>query len=439
MENLSVKNFLTIREADFEVKRFNIVIGSQANGKSVLAKLLFFFREFLGAQILQSLENGERKTQVTKNALEKFEQYFPRYSWNDQEFSIVYNHDSVSVWIENKPSRTVSQAATFNYSENVALAYRKAKTAYSNRVEETEENISTEVRRRSSRSVFLEVINEYFYESSIGRSLLLESVFIPASRSFFSVLQRNVFSFLANNLIIDPFIKEFGSRYEVAKTAFRSVDDSVRRSGQRPIPQRYKAYMSNIMLSDYVFENGEDILILQNNTKRINLAHASSGQQEALPMLIVLLAQTRLQSRNPNRMFFIEEPEAHLFPTSQKRTVELFAEIYNTQSSSFFITTHSPYILTALNNFITASKVALAFDDPKTYEQVSELVPPTQWINYGDVSAYTVEKGVLKNICDDEINLIGASIIDSVSDEFDLVYDNLLEIRHSQTEEDDEF
>jgi len=47
MENkefLEIKNFLLIKEAKFEVKRFNVIIGSQTSGKSVVAKVLYFFK-----------------------------------------------------------------------------------------------------------------------------------------------------------------------------------------------------------------------------------------------------------------------------------------------------------------------------------------------------------------------------------------------------------
>ena len=47
MESLEIQNFLTIREAKLDVRRFTILIGPQANGKSVVAKVLYFFRNFL--------------------------------------------------------------------------------------------------------------------------------------------------------------------------------------------------------------------------------------------------------------------------------------------------------------------------------------------------------------------------------------------------------
>jgi hypothetical protein len=68
------------------------------------------------------------------------------------------------------------------------------------------------------------------------------------------------------------------------------------------------------------------------------------------------------------------------------------------------ITTHSPYILSAINNLI------LDTNKEELYKLVDMLI---------DVSAYTVEDGVLKSIVDTENRLIGMNIIDSVSDDFD--------------------
>jgi predicted ATPase len=43
-ERLIVKNFLCLKDIDMEVKDFLILIGPQAAGKSLCAKLLYFFR-----------------------------------------------------------------------------------------------------------------------------------------------------------------------------------------------------------------------------------------------------------------------------------------------------------------------------------------------------------------------------------------------------------
>lgn len=109
----------------------------------------------------------------------------------------------------------------------------------------------------------------------------------------------------------------------------------------------------------------------------------------------------------PNvKTFFIEEPEAHLFPISQKHIVSLIALLYNQKDKSV-ITTHSPYILTALNNLI------LANDVKKKGKDIKDIVDEDLCINFDDVSAYTIKDGKLKSIMDKENRLIGNDYISS--------------------------
>jgi predicted ATPase len=43
-ESINISNFLVIKKADIEIKKINVIIGPQANGKSLIAKLLYFFK-----------------------------------------------------------------------------------------------------------------------------------------------------------------------------------------------------------------------------------------------------------------------------------------------------------------------------------------------------------------------------------------------------------
>ncbi len=46
MHRLKVRGFLGVEEADIVVDGLTVLIGAQASGKSVIAKLIYFFNEY---------------------------------------------------------------------------------------------------------------------------------------------------------------------------------------------------------------------------------------------------------------------------------------------------------------------------------------------------------------------------------------------------------
>lgn len=97
-ERLIVKNFAGIKELEIEVKRINILIGPQASGKSVCAKLLFYFKNFVW-EILSVVENEQSKRDLDSNYSKTFEKYFPPESWGEDNFYIKYEIADVSIEI----------------------------------------------------------------------------------------------------------------------------------------------------------------------------------------------------------------------------------------------------------------------------------------------------------------------------------------------------
>jgi hypothetical protein len=158
--------------------------------------------------------------------------------------------------------------------------------------------------------------------------------------------------------------------------------------------------------------------------RRVRLADASSGQQEALPLLLTLgLVFSGLESK---RDVYFEEPEAHLFPTSQREIVELLAAAFNLAKDSvrFVLTTHSPYILTTFGNLLQAGQRYDAVAQPD--EKLERIMPRVYALCPGDVAAYSLADGQARSIIDPETKLIEADIIDNVSMEIDEQFHRLL-------------
>ncbi|MNJ40630.1 hypothetical protein D3C77_355300 [compost metagenome] len=258
---------------------------------------------------------------------------------------------------------------------------------------------------------------------------LEQVIYIPAGRSFFANLQKNVFSFLSTSIPIDYFLKEFGAVYE--RTREKGFLAFI--SQQRP--KHINKLVNDLICGSYLSDKGQDWILTDHG--RVNVSNSSSGQQEVLPMAMVLSTWPFGGSTIFRRSFVIEEPEAHLFPIAQGQVASLIASAYNAQNrlGTFTITTHSPYILTAINNLIQAGNVAKI--DGVDTSLLHELIPSDQVIDFSDVSAYMVDKGTVKSILDEELNLIQADAVDSVSQHFSEKFEKLIELELNSINDDE--
>jgi AAA15 family ATPase/GTPase len=415
-EYLKIKNFLVIKDAEVELKKINVIIGPQANGKSLIAKLISFFNS-LSDEFIEGVRVSETKRALDKSIISKFETRFPRYSWDGTSFFISYKVDSLEFLITGQKNSKNKTLITLNYSNDLINKFKSKKTTFKKKLQEEKEQHGKSPRIRAiERQVLREHISDPLKD--LYPCFFSDSFFIPASRSFFANLQKNIFTFLASNLDIDPYLKEFGQVYENSKFWYK--DDMLVRHNKPLVNELYKL-IESIVQGEYEYHDEQDWLISKG--RRINLANASSGQQESLPMLLVL-AVWPILSGSDNGLCFIEEPEAHLFPTSQGHIISILSILHQSLGTKFFITTHSPYILSALNNFILAGDT---LDKGEvTIEEFKKINGSGSPIKFDDVSAYTIIDGRTESIADNEYRMIGGDILDNISEHFEEVMNKLL-------------
>jgi AAA15 family ATPase/GTPase len=419
-EKLTVKNFAGITDLEIEIKRINILIGPQASGKSVCAKLLFYFKNFVW-EILSVLENEQTKRNLDSNFSKKFEEYFPPDSWGKQDFFIRY--EVANIFIEVSRKKESKGKILLSYSElfkkeftELRNSLKKIRAEYSEKYAKYDTLDRFYVTSQMLRDIFVD-----FLVTSIGREAAFSQLFIPAGRSFFSILQNNIFSFLSSNNALDPFLMEFGSIYENIKREGLSIA----RLENKDIQEEIDTLIENSLGGKYVHEKGKDFLEVPDG-RRISIANSSSGQQETLPLTVMLAALSILVS---SHTVYIEEPEAHLFPSAQRNIVELIATVFNCRKEQlqFFITTHSPYVLTALNNLLQAG---LLYQESSgdMQRQLEKIVSRYKSLDVSDLSAYVLMDGKCTSIVCPETGLIDAKVIDSVSDDLAIEFEQLLNL-----------
>jgi hypothetical protein len=420
MESLIIENFLIIKYAKIDIRKINVIIGEQSTGKSIIAKLVCLFQTFWFLNIKNYVFNAHDQTDIKRRILHDFEQLFPRYAWKEQSFKISYTFENINFTIERyKESVGVYFKLKFTYSDNFKRLYNKILR----QVRRLDKDKS--IKAEEINSEIIKYINDTLYSSDLfqdrDRLISTKILFIPASRTLFvKYFTTNIFSFLFHNFDLDPLIINFGSNYENAQRIYRIITESenvFNSKDEEKLFKRIKEISEKILSGSYAREKDQDWLYHADGRK-INLIDASSGQQEALPMLLILLVFPFFPVSQSNQ-FFIEGPETHLFPSAQRDMVELFTLLYANKNGRFFLTTHSPYILTALNNKIMAAAV-----EPT---KVEKSLGYKNTIQFQDVSAYRINNGETESILDTEVNLIGVNNLDSVSDELGQEFEELLE------------
>ena len=94
------------------------------------------------------------------------------------------------------------------------------------------------------------------------------------------------------------------------------------------------------------------------------------------------------------------------------------------------ITTHSPYILTSINNLMQAGQLAKKdIVDPR---KLGQIVPKRYHVDPDDVAAYHFENGTATSIIDEEEGLIMADKIDDVSIDLSNQFNKLLDLEFGE-------
>lgn len=421
-EKLYVENFGGLKKVTIDIKSMTVLIGPQASGKSICAKLLYYFKGFF-EEILSACEEEIDKRTLDKNYKNKFIEYFPKESWRKGEFSIKYFIEDEWMLIIKEENK----ALKFTYSKGIAEIIAKCRAIVSKERKEIEEKLSFRY-QHNSRKISIDYYK--LLRTTLGNQASFNQIFIPAGRSFFANLQASIFSFLREAKSLDPFLIEFGSFYENYK---RSYIRSTNREDEASPSNRMKdadELISEILKGKFIREKEQDYL-LHNDSRKVNLINASSGQQEILPLLIIL--KSLLNNRAvfmSGVTLYIEEPEAHLFPTAQTKVIDLLATLFEFRGRrfQFIITTHSPYNISALNNLMEAGRIKLKTNDKDELERLNSAIPRTRHIHPNYVSAYALKNGDKKSLYDKDSGLLLADSLDEVSDDISVKFGELLDL-----------
>ncbi len=428
MQKIYIRNNGPVKNFEMEVKKFNLLIGEQATGKSTIAKSVYYFKT-IKTKIIDYLTQvydsnsynsvSQEKVWFDKAIKSELKNIFIKlfgYSWDlNPEFYMKYDY-AESVWIQVKLKRgdRDKQYISVTYSPELLNSIKKLQMEIREMYHSNEGIIKTSLvltneERKRNHEMIVHRVNEIFCDNK-------ETYYIPAGRSLLTVMSNN--RAIMNN----------AGNLDLITEMFMMLIDSVRNSfgnGVRkahlfyPVEKRQfdvkniADFIINIEKGEYFYNGGREFLKIEEDVEHpVAINFASSGQQEILWLLNFMYV---LMLREEDVFLIIEEPEAHIYPLLQKRVMEFIALFTNMQDSGVFITTHSPYILTVANNLYYAGVLA----EDGQVKEVYRVLNKNYIIKKGELSAYKLlTNSVLKKqhyikLLDEEEKEIESNLIDA--------------------------
>lgn len=434
---LNVADFSCLKSASFELAPVNIIIGPQGSGKSVTTKLLYFFSDIL-TNFTVAAERGDSLEEYKKHVARTFNIWFPPSAWGPDRSNINYYAGEFSARLLRRTSRgrvTDEMAVTFSgwfedtYRKTVDLFARSAAPDL------LELESSAQVSAALDRNYRVRDLVHRQMSRELEKDYIAQQTFIPAGRAFFTSIGRLVAGFEQAGSL-DPVTIKFAKLFANLRDR-QSRSQTVRLRGA-PVEYiaRRNSFMTEFFGGEVRFE-GESEFIQTDDGRQVPFTSLSSGQQELLPMWSLMEYFNELdimRSRPGNRsspllrreLLYIEEPEAHLFPSAQSRLMEFLIGSVGGRKNlrSLIITTHSPYIMGTLNVFLKAGQLSKR---KKRNQDINDIVPRECWLTDDDISVSAIEDGELVDLIDDD-GLIDATYLDSVSEHISRQFSALLQL-----------
>jgi hypothetical protein len=399
MKNLSVEQFGPVKKAELELRDVNLFIGEQSIGKSILAKLITILTDYIS--LCRLIIGGQLSWEDQLKA-------YNLHIYKDDRYKIIYNMEEkgIILHLEIRPGRLSSSmqknGKKVTNKKSIMAELIRLKPIYHDELWLDAMKKDSESSEEGNNSHLMELMNN--------------SLYIPAERIIYSVIDKLMPAIILAKSTVPLNLLKFMIDLGNAKGTYPQYD----------IP---------LLDISYSHESSEDYFVVKENKKKFPLTSASSGIQSALPLLLVL--QYAVNNREYSS-FVIEEPECNLFPEKQVELLRYILSIVKSDNRTLTITTHSPYLLSAMNNYLYAGTLVEEYGD-NIRESVSKVLPESYQLKPGECSVYSLGECIngdgvyCKSLIDEETGMIDYNTLDGISammtNEFDQLEDTFIHMK----------
>lgn len=385
MRKLTIKNFGPVLNAELELKAVNLLIGEQSIGKSTIAKLIAIMTDIFSLSTVIRTGHIGWSDQLKTYGLDIYskDDYHIQYEWLEKNIRLILTitkEDAQTSFTQGKTRITdIDKVSELLFG--LKPIYHQEQ--YVNQIKAVMDNANNKEPKE--------------FMSSL-QQLVYNSIYIPAERNFFSFFSK---ALPALNLVRDSIpqnLLRFSLDYQNAKST-------------------YGIYDSSLLNVSYEYDGSDDYFTDHTSNKKFHLSYASSGIQSTMPLLLVL--QYAVNKREYSS-FVIEEPETNLFPDKQVALLRHILKMVNNNGRTLTITTHSPYLLSALNNSLFAGLMLKQYGEG-IKEEISKVIAKDCFLTPEECSVYSLGESVngegfyCKSVVDPETGMIDSNALDGVS------------------------
>ncbi len=423
MTTIEIKNIGPIKEVvEISLNRINVFMGPQSSGKSTIAKIISFCtwveKDVATGQSLSEYQKNKTYFRERLESFHKIKGYFNSDSYihyKSEVVEIVWKNEECSISWVDKYAYKRSKIAYIPSERNMVILPEARKSEFGNT------NIRSflfdwfEARKKYSNENNLSVLNlgvNYYYVEGSEEDHIRGN----NNDAEYDILLSNASSGLQS---ITPLIAmiEYLTKWIYYEDTISFEQDERKQQVNRILAVEK-------VLKPYYDKDDLPIGDLQELVNSFN-EKLHEKEEKAVEYFDDYKTISNSLFKTTNSQFIIEEPEQNLFPETQRDLVYYFLQkCLNKEGNRLTLTTHSPYVLYALNNCMMAGLVS----DKMEANELSKLKCNQSKINPVDVSIYEIREGVVRGTIQGEDGLISDNYFDQKMK--DLMDDFYLMLNH---------
>lgn len=402
MTKLIIKNIGPIKDVDINLNKVNVIIGPQSSGKSTINKIACYCAWVEKKISLdQSFEYFLKDDNFLNNLIRfhKFESYLREGSqiiFESDIIKITYNYQDKAPsldWVDKSKYKR-SKLSYIPAERNIIsmISDWKEVTLPDNNIRSfmSDWNIARKLHKADS-SVNIPTLDlKYYYDEDKETDYIMNK---DGSQTPLMSASSGIQSYIPLHILVDFFTDWIYNNQE---------------------PQSVTSQEKDLHIFSRI---REDIFSEFNiDSKKFNniLVKAKSLNEHERTISSAFFDKFRCYITNNSTKLYIEEPELSLFPSVQKEVLYyLIHSIQKRTDDTITITTHSPYILYALNNCL----MGWLIKDNVPSEIAQSLESYNSWIDPNLVSVWQIKDGGVVSIREQHTNTIGKHYFNEVMNE----------------------